>query len=165
MLQLTRDGEYAVRAMLYLASQPDGSISIVNEISREQGIPKSYLSKILHRLTKAGLVGSRRGAKGGFALARPANQVTLRETIEAVVGPICLNICLIKKGECPKDAECPVHPVWKEAQRKLFEVLDSKTMEELLRDAREIKSERSERLIESRKRVKLRTTEKKFPIS
>lgn len=138
MLQLTRDGEYAIRAMLYLAAQPDGSISLVNEISREQGIPKSYLSKILQRLTKAGLVRSRRGAKGGFALARPANQVTLRETIEAIVGPICLNICLIKKGECPRDQVCPVHPIWKEAQRKLFEVLDSKTMEELGRDRGDI---------------------------
>lgn len=131
MLQLTRDGEYAVRAVLHLASQPEGKVSLVNEISEAQDIPKSYLSKIMQHLTKAGLVRSRRGAKGGFMLARSAEQITLRQTIEAVEGPINLNICLIKKGECPKDEICPVHPVWRDVQEKLFEILDSKNMAEL----------------------------------
>ena len=131
MLQLTRDGEYAVRAILHLASQPEGMVSLVNEISEAQDVPKSYLSKIMQHLTKAGLVRSRRGAKGGFTLARSAGQITLREVIEAVEGPIYLNVCLIKRGECPRDAVCPVHPVWIEAQKKFFETLDSKTMAEL----------------------------------
>lgn len=131
MLQLTRDGEYAVRAVLHLASQPEGKVSLVSEISEAQDIPKSYLSKIMQHLTKAGLVRSRRGAKGGFMLARSAEQITLRQTIEAVEGPINLNICLIKKGECPKDEICPVHPVWRDVQEKLFEILDSKNMAEL----------------------------------
>lgn len=132
MLQLTRDGEYAVRAMLHLASQPEGKVSLVNEISEAQDIPKSYLSKIMQHLTKSGLVRSRRGAKGGFSLARPAEHITLREAIEAVEGPIYLNVCLIKKGECPKDSVCPVHPVWREAQAKLLEILDSRNMAELV---------------------------------
>ncbi|MBI5642492.1 MAG: Rrf2 family transcriptional regulator [Deltaproteobacteria bacterium] len=135
MLQLTRDGEYAVRAVLYLASQAPGKISLIQEISVAQDVPRSYLSKIMQSLTRSGLVKSRRGAKGGFFLARPAEEITLRETIQAVEGPIHLNVCLIRKGECPKDEVCPVHPVWKEAQKKLFEVLDSKTMAELVRDA------------------------------
>lgn len=138
MLQLTRDGEYAVRAVLHLASQPDGKISLVNEISEAQDVPRSYLSKIMQHLTKAGLVRSRRGAKGGSSLAKPANQITLREVIEAIEGPIYLNVCLIKKGECPRDEVCPVHPVWKEAQRRLFEVLESKTMADLVIEAEEL---------------------------
>lgn len=138
MLQLTRDGEYAVRAVLYLASQPEGKVSLVNEISEAQDVPKSYLSKIMQHLTKAGLVRSRRGAKGGFMLARPADQITLRETIEALEGPIHLNVCLIKKGECPRDEVCPVHPIWKEAQKKLFETLDSKTMADLAAEGKRL---------------------------
>lgn len=134
MLQLTRDGEYAVRAVLQLASQSEGKVSLVNEISEAQDIPKSYLSKIMQHLTKSGIVRSRRGAKGGFTLAKPANQITLRETIEAVEGPIYLNVCLIKKGECPRDEVCPVHPLWKEAQKKLFEIFEGKTMAELARE-------------------------------
>ena len=138
MLQLTRDGEYAVRAIVYLASQPEGKISLISEISETQEVPKSYLSKIMQNLVRSGLVKSRRGAKGGFVLARPADQITLRQTIEALEGPIHLNVCLIKKGECHRDDLCPVHPVWKEAQRVLIEVLDSKTIANLVKDAEEI---------------------------
>ncbi|MBI5469158.1 MAG: Rrf2 family transcriptional regulator [Deltaproteobacteria bacterium] len=139
MLQLTRDGEYAVRAVVFLASQPEGKVSLINEISEVQEVPKSYLSKIMQHLTRAGLVKSRRGARGGFTLARPAGSITLREAIEAVEGPIFLNVCLIKKGECHRDDLCPVHPVWKEAQKKLMEVLDGKTLADLVRDAESIK--------------------------
>lgn len=139
MLQITRDGEYAVRAIVYLASQPEGKVSLISEISEVQEVPKSYLSKIMQHLVRSGLAKSRRGAKGGFVLARPADQITLRQTIEALEGPIHLNVCLIKKGECHRDDLCPVHPVWKEAQRVLIEVLDSKTMADLARDAEEIK--------------------------
>jgi len=135
MLQLTRDGEYAVRAVLFLASQPLGKISLISEISKVQDVPKSYLAKIMQHLVKVGLVNSRRGAKGGFFLARPADRITLRQTIEAVEGPIYLNVCLIRKGECPRDEICPVHPVWREAQEKLFSVLESKTMAQLAKDS------------------------------
>lgn len=140
MLQLTRDGEYAVRAVLHLAMRAGAKgggaegVSLIHEIATAQDVPKSYLSKIMQSLVKAGLVKSRRGAKGGFTLAQPPERITLRQTIEAVEGPINLNICLIRKGECPRDEVCPVHLVWAEAQRKLFEILDSKTMAELARD-------------------------------
>lgn len=139
MLQLTRDGEYAVRAVVFLAGQPEGKVSLINEISEVQEVPKSYLSKIMQHLTRAGLVKSRRGARGGFMLARPAGSITLREAIEAVEGPIFLNVCLIKKGECHRDDLCPVHPVWKEAQKKLMEVLDGKTLADLVKDAESIR--------------------------
>lgn len=135
MLQLTRDGEYGVRAVLHLSSQPVGQVSLVSEIAEVQDVPKSYLSKIMQHLVKSGLVKSRRGARGGFILARPADQITLRETIEAIEGPIHLNVCLIKKGECPRDEVCPVHPIWRDAQKKLFEILDSKNMAELVKDS------------------------------
>ncbi len=149
MLQLTRDGEYAVRAVLHLAAHED-RVSLINEISEAQDVPKSYLSKIMQGLTRAGLVKSRRGAKGGFFLARPASSITLRETIEAVEGPIHLNVCLIKKGECPKDEVCPVHPVWREAQKKLFEVLEGKTMQDLVKDAETIRKRNARKLAQAR---------------
>jgi Rrf2 family transcriptional regulator, iron-sulfur cluster assembly transcription factor len=132
MLQLTRDGEYGVRAVLHLASDPM-RFSDIREISAAQDVPGNYLAKIMQQLARSGLVRSRRGAKGGYALARPARGITLREVIEAVEGPIFLNVCLIKKGECPRDVFCPVHDVWREAQQTLFEVLDSRTMEDLVR--------------------------------
>ncbi|MFQ5735689.1 MAG: RrF2 family transcriptional regulator, partial [Thermodesulfobacteriota bacterium] len=101
------------------------------------------LSKIMQHLTKAGLAKSRMGAKGGFFLARPADTITLRQTIEAVEGPIFLNVCLIGKGECHRDESCPVHLVWKEAQKKLFEILDAKTMADLVKDAQMIEASKA----------------------
>lgn len=135
MLQLTRDGEYGVRAVLFLASQPPGKISHITEIAETQEVPKSYLSKIMQHLVRSGLVRSRRGVNGGFALARPAETITVRQAIEAVEGPIFLNVCLVGKGECRRDDFCPVHQVWQEAQKRLFEVLDGKTMAQLVKDA------------------------------
>ena len=139
MLQLTRDAEYAVRAVVFLASQPEGKVSLISEISESQEVPKSYLSKIMQVLARAGLVKSKRGSKGGFVLGRPSETITLRQTIEAVEGPIFLNVCLVKKGECHRDSLYPVHPVWKEAHKKLMEVLDGKTLADLVRDAEAIK--------------------------
>ncbi|HBG46566.1 MAG TPA: Rrf2 family transcriptional regulator [Deltaproteobacteria bacterium] len=134
MLQLTRDGEYAVRAIIFLASQPEGKISLITEIAEAEEVPKSYLSKIMQHLVRSGLVRSRRGINGGFMLAKPADSITLRQAIEAIEGPIFLNICLVRKGECHMDDFCPVHPVWHEAQKKLFEVLDGKTIAQLAKE-------------------------------
>lgn len=138
MLQLTRDGEYAVRAMLFLASQPEGKVSLISEISENQAIPKSYLSKIMQHLARSELVRSRRGANGGVVLALPASEITLREIIEAVAGPIHLNICLLRKGECPNNGSCSITPLWEEAQRRFIEVLESKTMAQLAEEAEAI---------------------------
>jgi Rrf2 family protein len=154
MLQITRDGEYAVRAVLFLATRPEGSLSLISEIAETQEVPKSYLSKIMQHLVRAGLVKSRRGARGGFYLARKPEDITLRQAIEAIEGPIFLNVCLIKKGECHRDEFCPVHQVWKEAQRRLFEVLDGKTMAQLVEDGEALKK------ISHRKK-----TTKKTPVS
>ena len=139
MLQITRDGEYAVRAILHMSAQPVGTLSLISEIAEAQEVPRSYLSKIMQHLVKAGLVKSRRGARGGFLLARRPQEITLRQAIEAIEGPIFLNVCLIKKGECHRDEFCPVHQVWQEAQRKLMEVLDNKTMAQLVQDAEKLK--------------------------
>ncbi len=140
MLQITRDGEYGVRALVYLAGKTPGTLTLISEIAEVQEVPKSYLSKIMQQLVRSGLVRSRRGAKGGFELARTPESITLREAIEAVEGPINLNVCLEGPGTCSRDVTCPVHPVWKEAQKKLFEVLESKNMAELAADGEALKN-------------------------
>lgn len=135
-MQLTRAGEYGVRAILHLAVQPEGRITFVTEISERQDVPKSFATKILQALTKIGLVRSKRGVKGGFMLGKPASEITLRDVIEGIEGPIFLNQCLIKKGECPRDEVCPVHLVWREAQDKLMEILEGVTIAKLVEQGR-----------------------------
>ncbi|MFZ3090059.1 MAG: Rrf2 family transcriptional regulator [Nitrospirota bacterium] len=151
MMQLTRAGEYGVRAVIYLAAQPEGKIIFVGEISESQDIPKSFASKILQILVKSSLVRSQRGVKGGFMLAKPASQITLRDVIEVVEGPIFLNQCLIKKGECPRDDFCPVHPVWREAQDKLMEILGGATIAGLVENGKALEKRMGKQALRKKK--------------
>jgi len=122
-MKLTRGGEYGIRGVLYLARQGEGKISMLSAIAKAQGIPPRFLAKIFQALGKAGIVKSHRGAKGGFSLAKLAAEITIKDVIEAIEGPIHLNVCLIAEGECDQDNVCAVHPIWEEAQEKMMSVL------------------------------------------
>ena len=130
-MQLNRTGEYGLRGLLFLAKQPPEKMSLVSEISRVQGIPETFLAKIFQRLSKAGLLRSIRGLNGGFALGKPASQITMREVIETLDGPIAVNRCLRQEGECTEEKVCPLHRVLEEAQNRFLEVLERTTMEDL----------------------------------
>jgi Rrf2 family protein len=131
-LQLTRGGEYAVRAMTYLATRPVGQISSLRDVGREQDIPESFLAKIFQSLVHAGLVVSQRGAHGGFALARPSGEITARDIIEAVDGPIALNGCVLYPEDCTRSETCRMHRVWVEAQERMMDVLAGVTLDRLV---------------------------------
>ena len=130
-LQLTRGGEYAVRAMTYLARFPEGHVASLRDIGQAQEIPESFLAKILQSLVHAGLAVSQRGAHGGFALARPAEQITMRDVIEAVDGPISVNLCTLDPEDCQRSDKCEVHKVWLRAQEQLMDVLGGVTLSSL----------------------------------
>ena len=130
-MQITRTEEYGLRGLLFLARQAPEKAVLLSEISRGQKIPEAFLAKIFQRLSKAGVLRSTRGAKGGFLLRKPADQITMREVIEALEGPIVLNRCLLQKGECKEDRDCPLHPVWDEIQQSILKILDRTTMEDL----------------------------------
>ncbi len=114
-----------------MARQPSERLVLVSEISKNQNIPETFLAKIFQRLSKAGLLRSSRGLKGGFSLGKPANKITMREVIEAIEGPIALNRCLLREGECGEEEVCPIHQVWEKAQERFLEILDRTTMEDL----------------------------------
>jgi len=130
-LQLTRGGEYAIRAMTYLARRPVGDITPLHDVGAEQDIPESFLAKIFQSLVHADLVVSQRGAHGGFALARPPADITVREIVEAVDGPISLNGCVLWPEECERSGSCRMHQVWVLAQERMMEVLGRVTLAEL----------------------------------
>jgi Rrf2 family iron-sulfur cluster assembly transcriptional regulator len=130
-MQITRSEEYGLRGMVFLAKQPLEKVTLVSEVSKVQNLPETFLAKIFQRLSKAGLLRSIRGSNGGFTLGRPPHEITMREVIEALEGPIALNRCLIREGECDEEAVCTLYPVWKEAQQRLLEILDRTTMEDL----------------------------------
>ena len=122
-MKLTRGGEYGIRGVLYLAQQDNGKISMLSAIAKAQDVPPRFLAKIFQALARAGIVRSYRGAKGGFSLGRAAGEITIKDVIEAIEGPIYLNVCLVGPGECSRDKICPTHRVWEEAQEKMMGVL------------------------------------------
>ncbi len=132
-MKLTRGGEYGIRGVLYLAGQDDGKISMLSAIAKAQDVPPRFLAKIFQALAKAGVVKSHRGAKGGFSLARSASEITIKDVIEAIEGPIYLNVCLMGDGECSRDKICPMHEVWEEAQEKMMGVLARANFADLAR--------------------------------
>jgi len=131
-MQLSRAGEYAIRAMLHLAANNSTNLPNISSIAKTWNIPESFLRKILNTLTRQGLVYSSRGSGGGITLARPAQDITLLDVIEAIEGKIYLNQCLIGPEMCEHDVWCPVHTVWIEAEDTLKKILSSKSLADLV---------------------------------
>lgn len=124
-MQITRQADYAVRAVLYLAGLNNGRRAPTSEIAREQRIPPSFLAKIVSQLSVAGVVQTSRGARGGVTLARSPGDITLLEVIEAIDGPILLNECVEDPSVCYFGDDCPVQGVWCDAQSGLVQKLRS----------------------------------------
>jgi Rrf2 family iron-sulfur cluster assembly transcriptional regulator len=130
-MQVTREGDYGIRSVLYLARHPFKKVSFVNEISEEYKIPRSFLAKILQKLVRAKLVRSYRGVNGGFSLAKPARDIAVLEVLEAVEGKLALNICLPDKKKCGFSKHCPTHFLWYDVQTKIADMLKKTNFEDL----------------------------------
>ena len=117
-MQITRQADYAVRAVLHLTRRGEQRIA-TSMIAEEQRIPPSFLAKIISQLSIAGLLHTSRGARGGVTLARDAKDITLLEVIEAIDGPIQLNECVGENGLCSFDSDCPLRTIWCDAQEEL----------------------------------------------
>jgi len=132
-MRLTRGADYAARGIIYLAAMPPDAVVLVKDIAASERLPENYLSKIFQDLAKDGLVRSHRGARGGFSLARPAEDITLRQVIEAIEGPIALSRCLSATDSCDCEGTCAMRPVFAQAQARFLEVLDHTTLKDLNR--------------------------------
>jgi len=130
-MMIRRETDYAIRCVLYLAERCDGVV-MVNEISGAMKIPRSFLAKILQKLTKARIVKSYRGVKGGFRLRKRPADVSLLDVIEAIEGPLAMNKCVIDRRACSMTGSCTVHPVWVEICRSVEKRLKSHTFADLL---------------------------------
>ena len=140
-MQITRAAEYAIRGVLYLCSQPEGSMCLLSEISEKQGIPPSFLSKIFQNLAKSGMVNSFRGTGGGFTLLKDPREITLLDVLEAIEGPISLNVCLTNGQPCDNQPTCPVHPIWRDAQRYLTDLLGHQSFADLVAASRKLEGQ------------------------
>src|SRR5665213_2065191 len=138
-MQLTRAADYAVRVVIHLATHTEGRV-LLPELAAATDAPESFLSKVLQALSRGGLISSRRGQSGGFQISQGGREASMLQVIEAIDGPICLNVCLISGKSCQRKAHCPAHPVWAQAQMAMVEVLSRAMVAELGFEAQAAKS-------------------------
>lgn len=131
-MQITRQADYAVRAVLHLAKAGNAERSATSTIAKEQNIPPSFLAKIISQLSVAGLLHTSRGARGGVTLARDPKDISLLEVVEAIDGPIQLNECVSDSGACTFEENCPIKPVWCDAQDELVGRLKNTNFADML---------------------------------
>lgn len=134
---LTRRAKYGLKAALALASsRPDTTVRIV-DLAEAEAIPRKFLEQILLVLKDCGILASRKGRGGGYALARPANTITFGEVIRALDGPLaptpCVSVNFYKRcPECVDEGRCAIRPVMKQARDAIAAILDNTTLETAL---------------------------------
>jgi len=111
-MQITRQADYALRAVHYLSRLKPGERIATSRIAEEQNIPPSFLAKIISQLSIAGLIVTSRGARGGVSLARSPEEITLLEVVETIDGPIALNECTLNPSTCLFHETCEFRPLW-----------------------------------------------------
>ena len=132
LMNVGRRVDYAVRALSYLAGQPEGKIISRSDIEQSQGIPSFYLSKIMKDLVAGGLVKSHIGARGGFTLAKTAGAISIKEVYEAVERPLILMECLdTGSNYCSFCAVCSQKSIWENAQLVLANFLAGVSIAEI----------------------------------
>ncbi len=139
MLQISRRTDYAVRIMIELGLHLEGESLPSRQVAKKTGVPKAFLHKITADLVKANLVRTFSGPNGGLALAQSKEDITLLHIVEGIEGPICLNVCLLRPHECPRDQLCPAHSLWGRLQTLVTEELQAVTLQQLVNEARKLR--------------------------
>jgi Rrf2 family cysteine metabolism transcriptional repressor len=136
--------EYGVRVMVELARRGGDEPVSLAEIADGDGLPLAYLEHLAARLRKAGLVESRRGARGGYMLARPAKEITMAEVVEALEGSIAPIECISEGADghlvCSREADtdhvCPTKLLWTRVRGSIVTTLQDTRLSELVQDKR-----------------------------
>ena len=131
MKLITRNTDYAVRALCCIAKQKEELVS-VNEVVKCLGVPKPFLRKILQVLHKEGLLNSYKGKGGGFSLALPTEKISLIKLMNIFQAPIKLNECKFKKRDCPEIKDCPLKKKIDEIEEDVLSKLDAITLASII---------------------------------
>lgn len=130
-LNLTKRGQYVLRAAIALARTRDEGYLKTREIAATMNLPGQYAPQVLMLLRKAGLTESKAGASGGHRLLRPPDQISLLDIVRAAEGEIDGSACMLSGGLCGHGDECVLHQPWQNAQRALLSALTATSLESL----------------------------------
>jgi len=131
-MQFSQSTEYAIHSLFYLALQGKDKMILVGDVAKAHGISESYLAKVFQSLTKAGLIKSFRGAKGGYVLAMAPAEITLRRIVETIEGRGPFFVCDEQKRNCSFLGDCIIRNVMDEAEKRMFAVLENTTLADLV---------------------------------
>jgi len=138
-LLFSRPTSYAFRALTFLATQPPGKLSGTREISKTEGIPGSFLGKVLLQLRRGRLLCSFKGIGGGYELALPPDRINLLMIVHCVEGEMPFRQCVLEDQECTAHGECALHESWAGLRDQLTLFLEHMTLAELAQ-VRQIKA-------------------------
>jgi Rrf2 family protein len=130
-MQFTKAEEYGIFGIMYLASQPQGRITPLSEISENQKVPEKFLAKIFQSLSKSGLIRSHRGVKGGFTLGKPSDQISVKDIVESIQGPYRISKCLTEPVDQQSPAAASLRRLLEKAQENLLTVFSSHSIKDL----------------------------------
>lgn len=133
-MQFTKAEEYGMFGVLYLAEKDRALVTPLSEISESQQIPEKFLAKIFQSLSKAGIVRSHRGVRGGFTLAKDPSEITIKEVLETIQGPYHLMKCIQDLRGCDRNGHdfCAIREVVAIAERQLVAVFERYTLADLI---------------------------------
>lgn len=129
-LELGSTGRYGLRAVIYLARADSRATAV--EISKATGVPRRQLARVMAQLSGAGLVKSYEGRGGGATLARPPEDITLRNVVEATEGPFEVRHCIMQQRLCGMGVPCAMHDAWIEGQEAILQHLESQSIAEFI---------------------------------
>jgi len=131
-MKLSTKGRYGARLMLDLALHYEEGLILLKDIAKRQEISEKYLWQLIPPLKNAGLINSTRGAHGGYMLAKPPAQITLKEIVVTLEGPMCLVECVDNPSLCSRVDTCVSRDVWHEVSEKILQTLESFTLENMV---------------------------------
>lgn len=139
-MKFSTRSRYGMRAMLDIACNGEDKLVLLKDVAERQAISKRYLEQMMTQLRNSGLVMAERGASGGYRLSRPASEIRLDEIFEALEGEIAPVECLRDPSVCDRSEDCVARELWDEMRVAMYEVLQSKTLEDLRRRWKEIQA-------------------------
>jgi FeS assembly SUF system regulator len=133
MIRITRQTDYGIVLLISFASAPGEAIRNARDLADQVHLPVPMVSKILKALARGGILASRRGATGGYALARAPHEVTLAQILVALEGPIAMTACIEHEGEgaCSLESTCPSRSHWHRINEVVRRAIEDVTLNEL----------------------------------
>lgn len=128
---LSRTSQYAIQALIYIATQPPGEPVLNRDIAERLNVPAAYLAKILQSLCKHGLLDSFRGRLGGFCLRDGMQGTSLMHVMLLTEGPDFTKSCILGLKECSDETACPMHFKWKPVKNKIIAMMNEMCLDDL----------------------------------